>query len=58
MPLDRKRNRRGAQHAKVICIVGVLPDILAIADKVASEALPEAGVEFIAEAGVKRRDRV
>ena len=54
VPLDRERDRRGAEHAEVVGIVRVLPDVLARKDKILPESLLESRVEFIAPARTKR----
>jgi hypothetical protein len=46
VPLDRKRNRRVAEHAEVVAIVRVFRNPLARKDKVAPESLLETGVEL------------
>ncbi len=51
MPVDGEGDGRIAQHGKVEGIVGVLPDVLAADDDVASHGLLQAGVEFVAIAG-------
>jgi len=53
MPVDGERNRRVAQDAEVEGIVGVLPDVLAAHHGMLSEALLQAGVELVAETGLK-----
>ena len=54
-PLDGKSDRRVAQHAEVVGLVRVFPDVLAIQHEVFSEGLLETGVEFIAPARTQRR---
>ncbi len=53
VPLDGKRDRRRAQHAEVVRVVGVLGDVIAAQHEVAADALRQAGVELIAEARVE-----
>ena len=54
-PLDRKGDRRVAQHAEVVGLVRVLPDVFAVHHQVPSEGLLETGVELIAPARAQRR---
>ena len=54
VPLDRKGDRSGAEHAEVVGVVGVLPDVFAGEDDILSEGLLKAGVEFIAPARAQR----
>ena len=55
VPFDREGDRRIAQHAEVIRIVRVLPDIFPIDDHVLAERLLESGVKFVPEAGSQGR---
>ena len=55
VPFDREGDRRCAQHAEVVGVVRVLPDVLAGEDKILSEGLLDPGVEFIAPARTERR---
>ena len=54
MPVDGEGDRRVAQDAEVEGVVGVLPDVLAADHGMLSEALLQAGVELVAETGLKR----
>src|SRR5579875_1612185 len=58
MPLDWESDRRVTEHAGVIGIVGVLPDIVAAEINVTAEVLFEPGMKLIAKAGRKRRNEV
>ena len=50
-PLDRISDRSVAEHAEVVRLVRVLPDVLAVDHQIFSERLLQAGVEFIAMTG-------
>src|SRR5579863_2161489 len=54
MPLDGESDGCGSHDTEVITVVGVLPDVLAIENQVASQGLLQPGVEFIAIAGSNR----
>ncbi len=54
VPFDRKCDRRVAQHAEIVGVVRVFPDVFSVEDEVLSKCLLQAGVEFIAEAGRQR----
>ena len=58
VPLDGKGDRRVAQHAEVVGVVRVLPDVFAVDDQVSAEGLLQAGMEFVAIAGSQRRQRL
>ena len=51
VPLDGKRDRSIAEHAEVVAVVRVFPDVLAVENDVLPERLLESGMEFIAKAG-------
>src|SRR6202161_601953 len=51
VPVDGKRDRRVAEHAEVVGVVRVLPDVLAVDDEMLAERLLQAGVKFVAETG-------
>ena len=53
-PLDRKRDRRVAQHAEVVGLVRVLPDVFAVKDKVLPKGLLETSVKLIAPTRTQR----
>src|SRR5258706_8482373 len=54
MPLDREGDGRSPQDAEVVGPMRVLPDVLAGEDKISSERLLDAGVEFVAPARCNR----
>src|SRR5579863_4800815 len=54
LPFDWECNRRGTYNAKVVTVVGVLPDIFAVDHDVFSNSLLQSSMEFIAKCG---RDR-
>ena len=55
MPFDGEGDGRRAQHAEVIRVVRVLPDVFAAEDEVLAERLLQPGMELVAEAGIERR---
>src|SRR5579864_1003716 len=57
MPFDGEGNRRVAQDAEIVGIVGVLPDVFSVEHEVSSKSLLQAGMKLIAESGPEgRRD--
>ena len=54
VPFHREGDRSIAQHAEVIAVVRVLPDVLAGENQIFSEGLLEAGVKFVAPARTQR----
>ena len=57
VPLNREGDRRVAQHAEVVGVMRVLPDIFAIDDQEFAKGLLQASMEFIAIAGNQSRQR-
>ena len=55
VPLDREGDRSIAEHAEVVAVVRVFPDVFAIEHDVLAEGLLKPGMEFIAKAGIQRR---
>ncbi len=51
VPFDGEGDRRVAEHAEIVAVVGVFRNPLAGKDYVLSESLLNPGVEFVAEAG-------
>ena len=49
IPLDGIRDRSVAQHAEVVGVVRVLPDVFGVDDEVLAECLPQSRVKFIAK---------
>ena len=56
VPLDRKGDGGASQHAEVVGVVSVLPDIFAGEDYVLAEGLLQAGVELVAPTRAEWRD--
>ena len=56
MPLDREGDGGRSENAEVITVVGVLPDVFARENQVASEGLLKAGVKFISPSRREGRD--
>src|ERR1700733_4606 len=54
-PLNGKCNGRVTQHAKIIGLVRVFPDVFAVQHKIFSKGLLETGMEFIAPSWTQRR---
>ena len=54
VPLDREGDRRVAQHAEVVGVVRVLPDVLTGENQILAEGLLKADVKFIAPARTQR----
>ena len=50
VPLNGKRDRSAAQHAEVVGVVRVLPDVFAGEDHILSKRLLQAGVKLVAPA--------
>src|SRR5580693_1379169 len=49
VPFNREGDRRIAQHAEIVAVMRVLPNVLASQYEILPERLLEAGVEFISE---------
>ena len=57
MPFDREKDRRITEDTEVVGAVGVLPDVLAVDHQEFANGLLQAGMEFIAKAGLQLRCR-
>ena len=51
VPRNREKDGGVAEYAEIVCIVGVLPDVLAGEDQIPAKRLLETGVELITPAG-------
>src|ERR1700716_159769 len=58
MPFNRESKRSRPEHTEIVCVMGVLPYILAGEDQVLPERLLQTGMEFIPPARAERSDRV
>ena len=47
VPRNGERDRSVAQNTKIVAVVRILPNVLAVKDKVPPKGLLQAGVEFI-----------
>src|SRR5436305_3401315 len=54
LPGYREKYGRVSQDAEIVCVVGVLPDVLAGEDQIFPGRLLQSGVEFISPAGSQR----
>ena len=50
-PFDGKDDRRGQHLVKVVSVMGVLPEVVAVKDELATHSLPEACVELVSATG-------
>lgn len=53
MPFDGKGDGSCAQDGKVIAVMGVLPEVVAVYDEVLANGLLQACVKFVAETGIE-----
>ena len=53
VPLDGECDRRIAEHAEIVAVVRVLPDVFAADHEIFRECLFKAGMKFISIAGRK-----
>ena len=51
VPLDRESDRRVTEDAEIVGVMGVLPDVFAVENKILPEGLLQAGMKFVAKAG-------